>query len=131
MRKHGVSNFPDPDSNGRLNIEGGTATNGQKVGLDVDSPRFKKAQQACENLQPNGGSPNQKEQAQEQQAMLRFAQCMRSHGVANFPDPKFTPSGGSEMTIGKDINPNSPQFTVAKKACGRFLRNAPRSGETP
>jgi hypothetical protein len=128
MRKHGVQNFPDPDSKGRLNIEGGRAANGQKVGLDVASPQFKKAQQACQKLQPDGGRPNPQEQAKEQQAMLKFAQCMRSHGVPNFPDPKFSPDGGSQMTIGKDVNPGSPQFTAAKKACSRLLRNTPLSG---
>src|SRR5512133_1771903 len=44
MRKNGVPNFPDPDSRGRLNIEGGRTANGQKVGLDVESPQFKNAQ---------------------------------------------------------------------------------------
>jgi hypothetical protein len=35
------------------------------------------------------------------------------------------------MTIGKDVNSGSPQFTAAKKACKRFLRNSPPPGETP
>jgi hypothetical protein len=29
------------------------------------------------------------------------------------------------MTIGKNVNPGSPQFTAAKKACKGFLRNGP------
>jgi hypothetical protein len=131
MRTHGVPNFPDPDSQGRIKITSGRSANGQKTGVDVNSPQFKKAQRACQKLQPSGGRPNRQEQAKEQRAMLKFAQCMRSHGVPNFPDPKFTADGGTEQTIGKDVNPGSPQFTAAKKACKRFLRNSPLAGETP
>jgi hypothetical protein len=120
MRKHGVPNFPDPDAEGRIKITSGVR-DGQKTGVDVDSPQFRMAQQACQKLQPSGGRPDRQEQAQEQQAMLRFARCMRSHGVPNFPDPKFTPDGGTQMTIGRDVNPGSPQFTAAKKACKGFL----------
>jgi hypothetical protein len=82
MRKHGVPNFPDPDGSGRIRLTSGVR-NGQKTGVDVNSPQFRKAQQACQKLQPNGGSPNRQEQAQEQQAMLNFARCMRAHGVPN------------------------------------------------
>jgi hypothetical protein len=130
MRTHGVPNFPDPDSEGRIKITSGVR-DGQKTGVDVNSPQFKKAQRACRKLQPSGGRPNRQEQAKEQEAMLKFAQCMRSHGVPNFPDPKFTPDGNTEMTIGKDVNPDSPQFAAAKKACKGFLRNTPLDGETP
>jgi hypothetical protein len=130
MRTHGVPNFPDPDSTGRIKITSGVR-DGQKTGVDVNSPQFKKAERACQKLQPSGGTPNRQEQAKEQRAMLRFARCMRLHGVPNFPDPKFTPDGNTEMTIGKDVNPASPQFTAAKKACKGFLRNSPLAGETP
>jgi hypothetical protein len=121
MRKHGVSNFPDPDSEGRITIKSGVQ-NGRQTGVDVNSPRFKQAQQVCRKLQANG-EPNRQEQAQEQQAMLRFARCMRLHGVPNFPDPTFTPEGGTLQRVPKDVNPDSPQFTAAKSACKGFLRN--------
>jgi hypothetical protein len=127
MRKHGVPNFPDPDSKGRIRITSGLGRNGQKTGVDVNSPQFKKAQQACQKLQPNGGRPNAQQQAREQQAMLKFSRCMRSHGVPKFPDPKFTPNGGSQMTIGKEVDPNSPQFKAAQKACQKLVPNGPLS----
>jgi hypothetical protein len=127
MRKHGVPNFPDPDSKGRIKITSGLGRNGQKTGVDVNSPQFKKAQQACQKLQPNGGRPNAQQQAREQQAMLKFSRCMRSHGVPKFPDPKFTPNGGSQMTIGKEVDPNSPQFKAAQKACQKLVPNGPLS----
>src|SRR4030095_7285984 len=57
MRSHGVPNFPDPDSDGRLKITSGVSKNGQKTGVDVNSPRFKTARRACQRLLPNGGRP--------------------------------------------------------------------------
>jgi hypothetical protein len=42
IRAHGVSNMPDPDSRGHLDIGPGT-------GVDVDSPRFQAAYRACKS----------------------------------------------------------------------------------
>ncbi len=45
-----------------------------------------------------------------------YSQCMRSHGVPNFPDPVLTPSGGyGYRTSG--IDPNSTAFQGALQAC--------------
>src|SRR4029078_11709767 len=57
MRKHGVTNFPDPDSQGRILIQGGRNRSGQTLGLDATSPTFRKAQQACQKLSPRFGHP--------------------------------------------------------------------------
>ena len=48
---------------------------------------------------------------------LKEAQCMRSHGVPNFPDPR--PGGPS--VIPNWINPQAPAFKSAQKACARFV----------
>lgn len=48
---------------------------------------------------------------------LKFADCMRSHGVSNFPDPG--PGGGIQLPDG--INPRSPAFQSAQNACSKFL----------
>jgi hypothetical protein len=45
-----------------------------------------------------------------------YSQCIRSHGVPNFPDPVVTPSGGyGYRTAG--INPGSAAFQGALQAC--------------
>jgi hypothetical protein len=45
-----------------------------------------------------------------------YSQCMRSHGVPNFPDPVLTPSGGyGYRTTG--IDPHSAGFHAALQAC--------------
>jgi hypothetical protein len=112
MRKHGVPNFPDPDSHGRLGI----------TGINPHSPQFQSAQRACRKLLPNGGKPDPKAQAAFLKQALKFSQCMRSHGVANFPDPKAS-GAGVGLVIGKNsgIDPNSPQFKAAQQACKKLL----------
>ena len=51
--------------------------------------------------------------------VVKFAKCMRSHGVPNFPDP--TPGGGIQFSSSLGINPLSPGFKTAQQACGRLL----------
>ena len=47
---------------------------------------------------------------------VTYSQCIRSHGVPNFPDPVQTPSGGyGYRTAG--IDPNSAAFQGALQAC--------------
>jgi hypothetical protein len=46
---------------------------------------------------------------------LKFADCIRAHGVPSFPDPSGG-SGGVNLS-GAGINPQSPAFKSARKAC--------------
>jgi hypothetical protein len=60
-------------------------------------------------------------QAQKEQATVNFADCMRSHGVTNLPDPASSPH-----EIKPAMNPNStltrsPQFQAAATACQHLL----------
>jgi hypothetical protein len=50
---------------------------------------------------------------------VKFAGCMRAHGVPNFPDPSA--SGGIGITPGSGLDPQSPAFQAAQKACGKLL----------
>jgi hypothetical protein len=74
---------------------------------------------ACRSKLPNGGQPP-KLSASQKQAMLRFSQCMRAHGVTNFPDPTFGAAGRPDLKIGQSLglDPNSPTFQSAQKQCG-------------
>ena len=119
MRQHGVPTFPDPGPGGDLQI-------GQASGIVKGSPALQSAQQACRSLLPNGGRPTPLSPAR-QQAMLQFSQCMRAHGVTNFPDPQFGTGGGAEIRIGgpgSGLAPNSPVFQSAQRACATTLRKA-------
>ena len=100
MRSHGVPKYSDPDSSGHL-------TKGGAQQFGVSDAQFQAAQHACQELLPNtGGSFMQQfqnciqggvcPQALVQQAltlMRNLAQCLRSHGVPNWPDPTMGPGG--------------------------------------
>jgi hypothetical protein len=48
---------------------------------------------------------------------LRYAQCIRSHGVPDFPDPGTTGGPG----LPSDVNPQSPAFKSAAAACAKLF----------
>ena len=75
MRANGVPHFPDPDPKGDINF-----------GVDVSKEVFTKAVDACKALKPPGAL-SAKRTPKQQSASLRFAQCVRDHGVKDFPDP--------------------------------------------
>ncbi len=52
-------------------------------------------------------------------AGIKFADCMRAHGVPNFPDPGS--GGGITLTPGSGVNPQSPAFQSAQNACSKLL----------
>jgi hypothetical protein len=83
MRDNGVSGFPDPDASGGLTIDG--VLNGSS--LDPNSAAWKQAIGACKDLQPPGFTGDEEVTAEEQEARLEFAQCIRDNGVEDFPDP--------------------------------------------
>ncbi len=112
MRKHGITNFPDPNGQGVIMIHSG-------MGIDPGSPAFTSARTTCEKLLPNGGQPTPAQIAQEQQQMLALSACMRAHGLKDFPDPS---NGGLQIQVhpGSDLDPNNPTFQNAQKACQKF-----------
>jgi hypothetical protein len=83
MRDNGVAEFPDPDASGGLTIDG--VLNGSS--LDSNAPAWKQAMSACRDLQPPGFTGDEEVTAEEQEARLAFAQCIRDNGVEDFPDP--------------------------------------------
>jgi hypothetical protein len=52
---------------------------------------------------------------------LKYAHCMRSHGVADFPDPSTDGNFSFDNTNG--IGLGSPQFQAADKTCRILLPN--------
>lgn len=120
MRSHGVPSFPDPNSQGAIQIQGGPGSQ-----LDPNSSAFQNADKACQSKQPK---PTAAQQAQAQQHALAVARCMRAHGIKDYPDPTFS---GGRVSIqiqggpGSDLNPNNPLFAAAQKAC---MPGAPKLG---
>ena len=134
MRSHGVPNFPDP-TGGQIRLQVQQTPNSTSVnGVQVSGPAFKTAMQDCQSYLPNGGHPTAAQTAEGEVASAGDVSCMRSHGVPNFPDPQFQtgPNGGIGVRIsGAGINPSSPAFQTAQKACGSIFGGAPTVAKAP
>jgi hypothetical protein len=107
MRSHGEPDWPDPTSQGTF----------VTTGIDLASFQARNANGQCESLLPNDGGPAAGAH-QEQLLMqgLKYAMCMRSHGIVNFPDPVRAGDEGVAFPIA-GYDPGSPQVQSANKAC--------------
>jgi hypothetical protein len=113
MRANGVPHFPDPDPKGNYNF-----------GVDVSREVFTKAVDACKALKPPGAL-SAKRTPKQQSASLRFAQCVRDHGVKDFPDPV---NGEPLIDTTKIPSSNEPGgmtiLNAATHKCGAILNLA-------
>jgi hypothetical protein len=109
MRSHGVSDFPDPATSGGgvgIVLQGGPGSD-----LNPNNPRFKAANQACRSLQP-AAHPAPTPSGQKIGAEVRWARCLRAHGLPNFPDPN-----GQGAFDSSKFDDSSPAFQTARNAC--------------
>jgi hypothetical protein len=112
MRARGLPGFPDPHSDG-------TFTSNDTDASDFSGPRFGSADRACAHLEGPGMTPAQQQQFTRQ--ALRFAACMRAHGITNF---QYSPHGGSSGGMGvQGPGPaaGTPQFQSAQQACRKLM----------
>lgn len=123
MRKHGVPDFPDPTKNGGFAVRGGPGS-----GINPNSSTFRSAARTCQHLLPNGGKLTPAERQKALAKLLKFSQCMRSHGVPNFPDPTSSANGIGIRINGNSLDPRSPAFQAAQRACQRYVGGAPVPG---
>jgi len=100
MRSHGEPSFPDPDSHGVFTFRG--------------KPFAGSAYKACQHLLPNGGQTTMAQQQKALTQALKFALCVRSHGLPNFPDPTVQ---NGDIIVGSPGLSHSPQFQSAQRAC--------------
>ncbi len=110
MRAHGVPNFPDPGPGGyRVR---------PLSGINLQSPNAESAFNACQKHLPQSGHPPPVPASVRRQE-VEFAQCMRAHGVPNFPDPDA--NGDIQFPIDSPI-PKSPAFQRAQNGpCKQYL----------
>jgi hypothetical protein len=83
--------------------------------LGVSSSAFQKAQRACIHLVPNRGEPTQSQVQHYRSVMMRYAQCIRAHGVPNMPDPDSR--GHLDIGPGTAVAVNGPAFQAAFRVC--------------
>ena len=114
MRSHGRRTFRPVNASSATLVGPGS-------GIDPRRPRSSPPATAC-------GAPGLWMEARRAQLSesdklraLKFARCMRAHGVPNYPGPNFQ-AGASQAPAPPDVN--SPAGKRAFKACGG-ARNAP------
>jgi hypothetical protein len=139
MRSHGIGSFPDPDSNGNFDVSGGS--------VNQSSPQYAAAKSTCVKLHPYNMVLSPQQVTKMMSQALKFARCMRGHGVPNFPDPTENnagisfggqtsagsppssgqgsaspgrPGGGSGSPAIGSAPPESPQYQAATHACQQY-----------
>lgn len=130
MRASGVPDFPDPDSGGGFTLP---------ASINPSSPAFTAARAKCGKLEPGFGGPGSgpAPSAHALAHWVTVAQCMRRHGIPNFPDPRTSlppPSSlrgggvlsdrdGVILVFPHTLDMQSPLFARAAAACGFQLTN--------
>lgn len=129
MRANGVPAFPDPEPGGGFLFHASAAV--------MSSPAFRAAQSKCRALMPtpSGAGQNSSPSAQTLAKLRQVAQCMRRHGVPDFPDPRTTRPANLSLGPGRQyseitnyegawllfpatIDMQSPAWKRAAAACG-------------
>ncbi len=111
IRAHGEPGWPDPNSQGNFVIDGNQLIQGAALN---------NAQNACQHFLPNGGQTTAAQQQKVLGQMLKFAECMRSHGLPDFPDP-IIQNGQALLRPPKGVLISSPQFQNAQNACQSLM----------
>lgn len=126
MRDNGID-MPDP----QFSSQGGGVKSEGRV-ANPNQPGYQAAEAACRKyldamLPQSGGREVPPEM---QDALLNFARCMRENGI-NVPDPVFR-SGGWDVSDngggGQTVDPESPTYKAAAKACNHFIADLERFG---
>lgn len=118
MRRHGVPNFPDPNSRGNLVIT-------PNARINPASAVYERAQTACKKFGPEGAGSSGMSPAQHAQvlaALTRYVECMRRRAIP-MADPFSGPNGGVGISLPRGVDPSSEQYKQADAACKHFIPN--------
>jgi hypothetical protein len=107
-----------------------------KVPQGISPKRMQQIQKDCQRksgFAPK--APSKEEQARFRDAALKFARCMRAHGV-DIPDPQASGGGiviqkGPGGGAAPSLNPQSPAFKRAEQACSILLPGGNGKGGGP
>lgn len=115
MRKHGLSEFPDADAEGRIKLRLGS--------IDPNSAVFREASDACRHLAPEGWGDTEADPG-DAEVMLEFARCMRENGIPDYPDPD--PNTGFRIAVGPgtNLNPDDPKVRETLDICTAVLQDS-------
>jgi hypothetical protein len=126
MRVNGVPNFPDPPGNGSYGVKSfAEQSNGRTIsinGVPVSAPAFHSASSKCNQYLPEPPAPTTTQLAKVRALTVKWARCMRSHGLPHFGDPTITADGRRIMH--GQFNIGSPAYYAARQACDPQLNRA-------
>jgi hypothetical protein len=136
MRRHGDPDQADPtidanrdiDINWNPEITGGV--NGTNKGGQGNSGPGQYCRAYLTAAQTALGG-NQQQPASNPATLEKYSECMRSNGIADFPDPV---NGNLSFNLGAsgNLNPNNPTFESASKLCARRTgARVPGTGGSP
>jgi hypothetical protein len=111
MRSHGVPSFPDPLGDGIFDT---TVANR----ADFSGPVYASANGSCAHLE--GTPPTAAQLHRSVTEALRYAACMRAHGVASF----HASASGDHVLMGfqgSGAQANSTQSLIAQRVCQPLL----------
>ncbi len=107
FRAHGMPDWPDPNydpRDGRWHLDG--------------PPLKTETRQACASVMPHATPPSPVPSARFHD-LLQYAQCMRAHGVPNWPDPNI------DGAFATNINPKTdPAVQAASPSCEKYLASS-------
>jgi hypothetical protein len=116
-RQHGLPNFPDPVwRNGEVHF-----------GNDhLDKTKIRQLPEDCQSILdqlPATGQRHQPYTAEEVRRLAQFAQCLRQHGIPEWPDPdadgKF-PLSGTPLQSELESEGESQRMSQAQDACSQY-----------
>jgi hypothetical protein len=129
MRNHGDPNQVDPTIDATKVIQV-TLPTGYAGGLQGESGACGSYLSAAETALGGGTAPGSSSEA----IALKFAQCMRTNGVPDYPDPTGN-SQAIHATSGSDLNPANPTYQDASTLCtnktgyqSKFSSGTPQPG---
>ncbi|MCU1494620.1 MAG: hypothetical protein JWO62_2384 [Acidimicrobiaceae bacterium] len=111
MRTHGEPDYPEPGRNSEAQVNAFEK-------LDPNSPRFQTAAKACRQYLPMEAPACSGETAKVRAEALKFAHCMQTHGMSNWPDPS---SRGGYLVAPAGAAVQSTVYLKAAKICRPLL----------
>ncbi len=113
MRSHGLPNWPDPTSSGMFDKSA-------LRGLAYSVSRVRAVEDGACNHLLSAPSTGPTITLADRADYLRAAECMRSHGLAGFPDPTFQ-NNNVQTNIPSSIDQDASQFKSAATICTKLI----------
>lgn len=122
MRSHGEPSFPDPAPGPNGKGYGWLLSPSQ---ANPDSPQYQAATKACGQPPNLGGAPPPALTSAQEHQYLKWAACIRSHGVPSFKDPTFA---GGYPRFSIPMGTGGAGYAAAQAACKSYLNGIPGGG---